>query len=172
MSALETPCSSLLVFFPLHRATQARNRLSDESSTVTCLFRTRYATIALMIPIPANTHPGPRLTIISPFRIASMITLASLTHSHTANPQYITTPRSLRLNTIPIKNGEQSKMRKGNLTPKTITAPLAAFTMACILFAYVEEPPVSHEARARVVAVDRSYTDSEQLYPLLDPHGA
>ncbi|KXH48957.1 hypothetical protein CNYM01_05294 [Colletotrichum nymphaeae SA-01] len=25
---------------------------------------------------------------------------------------------------------------KGNLTPKTITAPLAAFTMACILFAY------------------------------------
>ncbi|KAK2015302.1 hypothetical protein LZ32DRAFT_656636 [Colletotrichum eremochloae] len=27
-------------------------------------------------------------------------------------------------------------MRKGNLTPKTITAPLAAFTMACILFAY------------------------------------
>ncbi|KAF6844067.1 hypothetical protein CMUS01_01480 [Colletotrichum musicola] len=27
-------------------------------------------------------------------------------------------------------------MRKGNLTPKTITAPLAAFTMACLLFAY------------------------------------
>ncbi|KZL68496.1 hypothetical protein CI238_00167 [Colletotrichum incanum] len=27
-------------------------------------------------------------------------------------------------------------MRKGNLTPRTITAPLAAFTMACILFAY------------------------------------
>ncbi|KAK0380881.1 hypothetical protein CLIM01_01745 [Colletotrichum limetticola] len=27
-------------------------------------------------------------------------------------------------------------MKKGNLTPKTITAPLAAFTMACILFAY------------------------------------
>ncbi|KAK1468566.1 hypothetical protein CMEL01_00333 [Colletotrichum melonis] len=26
-------------------------------------------------------------------------------------------------------------MKKGNLTPKTITAPLAAFTMACILFA-------------------------------------
>ncbi|WDK19926.1 hypothetical protein CGRA01v4_11213 [Colletotrichum graminicola] len=63
-------------------------------------------------------------------------------------------------------------MRKGNLTPKTITAPLAAFTMACILFAYVVELPVSPEAHARVTVVDRSYIDSRQLYPFVDPHGA
>ncbi|KAK1999270.1 hypothetical protein LX36DRAFT_669622 [Colletotrichum falcatum] len=34
------------------------------------------------------------------------------------------------------RTGNDLSMRKGNLTPKTITAPLAAFTMACILFAY------------------------------------
>ncbi|OHE91395.1 hypothetical protein CORC01_13313 [Colletotrichum orchidophilum] len=36
----------------------------------------------------------------------------------------------------PSAEGDAHKMKKGNLTPKTITAPLAAFTMACILFAY------------------------------------
>ncbi|KAI0170971.1 hypothetical protein BJ166DRAFT_622546 [Pestalotiopsis sp. NC0098] len=27
--------------------------------------------------------------------------------------------------------------QRGNLTPKTIMAPMAAFTMACVLFTYV-----------------------------------
>ncbi|WQF88370.1 hypothetical protein CDEST_13384 [Colletotrichum destructivum] len=40
-------------------------------------------------------------------------------------------------------------MRKGNLTPKTITAPLAAFTMACILFAYTRSSIRSARDQAR-----------------------
>ncbi|KAH9228158.1 hypothetical protein K456DRAFT_1741821 [Colletotrichum gloeosporioides 23] len=42
-----------------------------------------------------------------------------------------------------------SKMRKGNLTPKTITAPLAAFTMACLLFAYTRSSIRSARDQAR-----------------------
>ncbi|KAF9880765.1 hypothetical protein CkaCkLH20_01807 [Colletotrichum karsti] len=40
-------------------------------------------------------------------------------------------------------------MRKGNLTPKTITAPLAAFTMACLLFAYTRSSIRSARDQAR-----------------------
>ncbi|KAL0942805.1 uncharacterized protein CTRU02_200691 [Colletotrichum truncatum] len=40
-------------------------------------------------------------------------------------------------------------MRKGNLTPKTITAPLAAFTMACLLFAYTSSSIRSARGQAR-----------------------
>ncbi|KAI3553527.1 hypothetical protein CABS03_06010 [Colletotrichum abscissum] len=40
-------------------------------------------------------------------------------------------------------------MKKGNLTPKTITAPLAAFTMACILFAYTRSSIRSARDQAR-----------------------
>ncbi|KAK1719315.1 uncharacterized protein BDZ83DRAFT_463381 [Colletotrichum acutatum] len=71
-----------------------------------------------------------------PIHISSMIPLTSLTHpfSHLTKPQISPHPKT-HYNIRP-RSGDAQKMKKGNLTPKTITAPLAAFTMACILFAY------------------------------------
>ncbi|KAK1970301.1 hypothetical protein LY78DRAFT_271321 [Colletotrichum sublineola] len=90
-----------------------------------------------MIPIPAkhpprttsnHNQPIPHRIMHDPIRLTVTYTL--LTHNTTAL-------HSLRLETRTIsRTGNAPNMRKGNLTPKTITAPLAAFTMACILFAY------------------------------------
>ncbi|KXH44818.1 hypothetical protein CSIM01_12690 [Colletotrichum simmondsii] len=72
-----------------------------------------------------------------PIHISPMIPLTSLTHTPSHPRETSNEPRRFPNHILPyaLRSGDAHKMKKGNLTPKTITAPLAAFTMACILFA-------------------------------------
>ncbi|KAK3358900.1 hypothetical protein B0T25DRAFT_531427 [Lasiosphaeria hispida] len=49
-----------------------------------------------------------------------------------------------------LSNQHETGMAKGNINPRTVVAPLAAFTMACVLFAYTRSSIQAAKLNAKI----------------------